>query len=572
MKKFLLGLITGLVLAALTLVVMFLAAAGAAQRRPPIRDSSTLVLNLAGEIPERPPVRFPLPMLEARQALTVHQVWDLLRKAAADSRVKAVALFPDRLGAGWARLGEIRHCLLEFRKSGKPLVAYLRNPGGREYYLATAADQIYMAREDFLDVKGLRAELIFLKGTLDKIGVQFEIEHAGQYKDAGDMFTRTSMRPETRQVLDSILDVLYADFLQTVGAARSLAPDQIRGLIDEGPFLASQAKDKGLVDDLLFEDEFFDHLKERLGQEEIRRLPARDYLRVPASALGLEAGSRIAFVVAEGTILRGDDGLEDEGVLASRSFVRLLRQVRDDDAIKGVILRINSPGGDAIASDEILREARLLAGKKPLVVSMSDSAASGGYFIAMTGDPILAYPHSFTGSIGVIYGKVNLRGLYDKLGIQKEYLTRGRFADIDSDYKPLSAAGRQKLREGVDAIYDSFLEAVAEGRRRPVEEIRPLAEGRVWLGVQAGENGLVDELGGLDRAIEMVKEKAGIPAVEKIRLVPYPRQRSVFDYLFRISPETSVYAELRARLHGLDPRPLLRGGFLRLPPYSVEVR
>lgn len=572
MKKFLLGVFVGLVLAVLFALGLVLAAAAAGERPPAVRDGSTLVLALSGEIPERPPVRIPIPVIEARRPFTVHQIWDLMRKAAADRRIKAVVLFPEDLGAGWGKLQEIRQALVEFRKSGKPLLAYLRSPGAREYYLATAAEHIAMSREDLLDVKGLRAEVMFLKGTLDKLGVEFEIEHAGRYKDAGDMFTRSSMRPETREVLEAVLDQLFGDFVQAVAAGRSMEALRVRALVDEGPFLAAQAKVRGLVDELAFEGEFFDQLKQRLGQEEIRKLSCRDYVRVPAGSLGLEGGSRIAIVVAEGTIVRGEDGPEEEGVLASRSFGRLLGEIRQDERIKGVILRINSPGGDAIASDEILREARRLAENKPLVVSMSDAAASGGYFIAMTGSPVVAYPHTFTGSIGVLYGKVNLRGLYDKLGVRKELLTRGRFADLDSDYRPLSPEGRKKLREGVDAIYASFLQVVAEGRKRPVEEIRPLAEGRVWLGVQARERGLVDELGGLDRAIELVKERAGIAPGEKIRLVVYPRRRSLFEYLFRGAAEEAVFRELRARLHGLDPRPLLRGGFLSLPPYLVEIR
>jgi protease-4 len=572
MKKFLLGIFVGLALSTLLVFGLALAALSAGERPPAVRDGSTLVLSLRGEIPERAPVRIPLPAIEARRPFTVHQVWDLMRKAAADKRIRAVVLFPEDLDAGWGKLQEIRHALAEFRKSGKPLVAYLRSPGAREYYLATAAESISMSREDLLDVKGLRAEVMFLKGTLDKLGVEFEIEHAGRYKDAGDMFTRSSMRPETREVLDSVLDQLFSDFVQAVSEGRSLEAAQVRALIDEGPFLAAQARARGLVDALEFEEEFFDRFKEKLGQEEIRKLSCRDYVRVPASALGLEGGPRIALVVAEGTIVRSEDGLEEEGLLASRSFGRLLGEIREDERIKGVILRINSPGGDAIASDEILREARRLAENKPLVVSMSDSAASGGYFIAMTGSPVVAYSHTFTGSIGVLYGKVNLRGLYDKLGVRKELLTRGRFADLDSDYKPLSAAGREKLREGVEAIYGSFLEVVAEGRRRPVEEIRPLAEGRVWLGAQAKQKGLVDELGGLDRAIELVKERAGISATDKIRLVTYPRRRSLLEYLFRASEEAAVFREVRSRLQGLDVRPLLRGGYLALPPYLVEVR
>lgn len=577
MKKFLIGFAAGILLVALTVFVLLLALLRLGERPPSISDGSTLVVELGGAIPEQPALSFPFPLPGARAPMTVHEVWDLLRIAAADPRIEAVAFFPRGVSTGWGRLREIHDCLHKFTESGKPLVAFLRHPGGQDYYLATAADHIYMLREDLLNVKGLRAELIFLRQTMDKLGIELEVEHAGRYKDAADMFTRTSMSPETREVMDSVLDLLYGDFVETVAKGRGLEAGQIRAALDEGPFLSTQAVEKGLVDELLFEDEMFERLRKRLGQEKIRKLPHRTYMKVPAAVVGLDGGSRVALVVGEGSIMGGggQDGLWEEGVLRSRSFIRLLRKVGNDSQIKGVILRINSPGGDAIASDEILREVRLLRDKKPLVISMSDMAASGGYFIAMTGDPIVAYPNTFTGSIGVIYGKLNLRGLYDKLGIRKQYLTRGRFADIDSDYKPLSEPARAKLREGIDAVYDSFLDRVVEGRNRDIEEIRPLAEGRVWLGSQARDNGLIDELGGLDRAIELVKERAGIPPDEEIRLVPYPPKRSVFQYLFEQfeqSEQSAIASELRGLLNGLDVRLLMEGGILKLMPYTIDVR
>ena len=207
----------------------------------------------------------------------------------------------------------------------------------------------------------------------------------------------------------------------------------------------------------------------------------------------------------------------------------------------------------------------------PIVVSMSDVAASGGYYIAMTGDPVLAYPNTVTGSIGVIYGKVNLRGLYDKLGIQKQYLTRGRFADIDTDYRPLSEEGREKLREGIDETYRNFLEVVSDGRSRDVEEIAPIAEGRTWMGLQALENGLVDELGGLDRAVELIKEKAEIPPSEDVRVITYPRRRSLVEYLFLEREVSLIDRQIRELLGGLDLRVFEGGRVLRLMPFTVEI-
>jgi protease IV len=572
MKKFLLGILVGLILSGLTLLILVFALARLGGRKPDVADGSILVLKLAGSVPERAPMEFPFPLFEEQTPITVHEVWDLLRKAAADSRIKAVVLMPQQPAVGWAKLEEIRECLSRFRQSGKPLVAYLRSPGTREYYLATAAERIVMAPEDFLDLKGLRAELMYFRKTLDKIGVQVEIEHAGRYKDFGDTYTRTSMRPETREVLNTILDELYAGLLERIATGRKMPAAQVRALLDEGPFLARQAAGKQLVDSLEYEDQVFDGLVKRLKLPALKKVSHRDYLKIPASSLGLEGKHRIALVVAQGDILRASPGaFADDDMITPAAFGRVLRQVGDDASIKGAIVRIDSPGGDSFASDEIWRAMNLLSKKKPLVISMSDAAASGGYYIAMTGDPVVAYPGTFTGSIGVIYGRINLRGLYDKIGITKDSLTRGRFAGIDSDYQPLSDAARAKMREALDDNYRTFVSRVAEGRRRKPEDVAPLAEGRVWLGSQARQRGLVDELGGIDRAIEMVKQKARIPRQEKVRLIPYPARRSIFDRLLSRSGELMMDTRLRTLWNDAHAALWMQGGILRVMPYTIRV-
>src|SRR6185503_19670407 len=272
-----------------------------------------------------------------------------------------------------------------------------------------------------------------------------------------------------------------------IAEGRKKSADEVRAIIDEGPFLSTAARDKGLVDALLYEDQMYGELKQRLGSNEIKKVSLREYMRVPVSSLGLDGKKRIAFITGEGAITRGDEGgglSGDEGI-ESESFDKLLERVRNDGDIKGVVVRIDSPGGEVFASDAIWREMNLLSKKKPMVISMSDTAASGGYYIAMTGDPVLAYPGTFTGSIGVVFGKANLRGFYDKIGVTKEIISRGRFAEIDSDYEPLSPAGREKLRAAIDENYRSFVGKVAQARRRKFDEVEPLAQGRVWLGSQA---------------------------------------------------------------------------------------
>lgn len=574
MVKFLIGVLTGIILAGLMLVVLAFAATRFSQRPPEIAERSTLILNLEGAVPERAPVTIPLPWFEQRTPLTVSDVRELVRKAEVDSRIKAVVLMPNDIAAGWGKLDEFHTLLKRFRKTGKPLVAFLRTPSTRDYYVATAADRIYMPPEDVLNLKGLRAEVMFFRKTLDKLGVQVEIEHAGKYKDFGDMFTRTSMSQETRLVLNSILDDLYGRLLRTVAAGRGKNEAEIRATIDEGPFLSSEALSKGLVDALLYEDQMFSELRKRLPAGELNKVYSRDYLRVPAESVGLGGRRRIALVVAEGDITSGGgDDLSGDGGIQADEFTRLLRRVGDDGSIQAVVVRINSPGGSSFASDQIWRAMNNLSSKKPLVFSMSDAAASGGYYIAMTGDPIVAYPGTFTGSIGVVFGKVNLHGLYDKLGIQKELLTRGRFAAIDSDYQPLSEAARRKLRHGLDENYKAFVERVAKARKRPYQEVEPLAQGRVWLGSQAKTNGLIDELGGLDRAIELAKRKARIPEAEKTTLVVYPPKRTIFDRLFRASRQSLTGSgRLRDLAKALHAGAWLEGGVMRLMPYSIQVQ
>lgn len=576
MKKFLLGMLCGVVIVFMCGIVLLFAAVRATSSKPAIADNSILFLRLEGDVPEKAPVEIPIPVFEDQSHQTVREVWSELKRAASDSRIRAVVVVPRRLSVGWAKLQEIRDSLAAFKQSGKPLYALLRFPGTRDYYVATAADKIYAAPEDHLDLKGLRLEAMFLKGTLNKLGVEMDVIHAGKYKDAYDMFTRTSMTPETREVLNQILDLYYTNLAQTIALGRKKDIAAVKALIDQGPFVAEDALKDGLVDVLGYEDQLMGDLQGRLKQTSTKKIEAKDYLR----GLGPEiTGTRVALLVAQGVITQGsaEPGFGTGEGIQSGAFTKLLRQVKSDSTIKGVIVRVDSPGGDAIASDDILHEMKELSRAKPVVISMSDVAASGGYFMAVTGDPILAYANTLTGSIGVITAKPNLHGLYDKLGISKELLTRGRFAALDSDYKPLDPAEKAKLNESIDSTYRGFIARVAAGRHKTFDQIAPLAEGRVWVGTQARENGLVDQLGGLDAAIAVLRRKANIAPSETVSLVPYPPRRSLFELLMSRSSDASL-AELKLNsiLSGVPGgrwiRPVLEGGLLTLMPYSVEIR
>lgn len=571
MVKFLVGLITGVLLVFLTIGILFFALLRFRERPPDIAANSVVVLRLSGDIPEKAPVE--IPFLSGGPSLTISNVWMILKKAAADPHIKAVVLEPDGINAGWAKLEELRNDVEQFRKSGKLVYAYLHTPTAREYYIATAADRIYLGPEDPVYLKGMRAEVMYFKKTLDKVGVSVDVEHAGKYKDFGDMFSRTDMSPETREVITSVVDDLYGNLVSRIAAGRRKTPDQVRALIDQGPFLAEEAEKNGLVDERRFEDQMWGELKSRLNVGDLKRVKAETYVRVPAESVGLDGKSRVALVIGQGDIIRGDpdNTTADENSLASATFDKLLEQVSNDSSIRGVIVRIDSPGGEVTASDDLWRQMNLLSKKKPTVISMSDVAASGGYYMAMTGDPIVAYPGTETGSIGVVFGKPNLHGLYDKLGITKDAVQRGKNADIDSDYTSLTPEQRQKLRMGIDASYVEFVTKVANARHRKFADIEPVAQGRVWLGSQAKDRGLVDELGGLDTAIQIVKKKANIPAGENVTLVTYPPRRSIFELLVRRSQEDVLASKLGQLFQGIPFRAWMKGGFLRMTPYRIVV-
>jgi protease-4 len=577
MAKFLIGVLVGIIVAVLGIVVVGFAIGRIfATRQPTIPADSVLILSLSGDLPEKAPIEIPLPFFQSTATPTVRDIWASLRYAATDNRIKAVLIQPYRLVAGWGKIEEIRQDLANFKKSGKPVYALLQAPGSREYYLASVADKIYLSPDDVLNVKGFRIAELYFKNALDKLGISVEVDHIGRYKDAGDIFTRTSMSPETREVLDRVVDQIYNSFSSTVAQSRHESLDAIRALIDQGPFLAGHAKTAGLIDETGYEDQVFDNLKRVTRISNLNQVSITTYFRGIS-----EMGDRIALLVGEGDIIRSENepGLESEAVIASEPFIKTIRQVRADNSIKGVILRINSPGGDATASDQILRELKLLSKVKPLVISMSDVAASGGYYIAATGDPIVAYPDTITGSIGVLYVKPNIHGLFDKLGITEDAVSRGRNADIDSLYAPMSDVARSKLHESIQEVYQQFVSSVADARKKSFAQIDNIAQGRVWMGAQAEQNGLVDRLGGLDEAISLIRQRAHLPPSGAIHLVPYPPRRSLVEWLTGSSlapdleeDEATTMRILRKKIPDLPGPAWMQGGILRIMPYQLCVQ
>lgn len=494
--------------------------------------------------------RGPIERLVRPKPLTLFDHLRVLRAAAADRRVAAAVVDLRGIGGGWAKADELREALAEFRKSGKPLRAFMEFGEVRDYFVATAAERVAMPPSGVLVVTGILADVPFFKRTLDKIGVQADLEHIGAYKSASDAYTRDSMSDPHRLALEAILDSLYGRFVAVVSRARSLSPDRVRTAVDEGFFNAGRAKAMGLLDDLAYRDEVLDAVEAKLGHD-ARRIRESAYL---GALRGRPGGDRLALVHVSGVIAQGDSSSDAFGgaTTGSDTVAAAVRRAREDPRVKGVLLRVDSPGGSALASDLIWREVEITRAKKPVVVSMSDLAASGGYYVAMGADAVVAGPATLTGSIGVISGKFSLRGLYDWIGLRRELIKRGENADLFSDYRPFTDAQRAVVRRQMEEFYRDFVHKAAKGRRKSDAEIDAVGQGRVWTGEQARARGLVDELGGVETAVEVLKSKAGIPKGTSIDLVVYPRPRGLLE---------SIVSE-----EGPDDSPASRALRALLPP------
>ena len=482
-----------------------------------------LYLNLHDEIPEENPAE--LPNLFERRPAPLRVLVESLDRAATDSKVTSVVLrvsfLPD---VGWGRVQELRDAIVRFRKSGKPAYAHLEFCGNKEYYLASACTKIYAVPTAIMDVTGLRSETTFFKNTLDKLGVQAQFEGVGKYKNAPNQFTETGFTAPHREQMDALLDSLYGNYVAGLQTGRNKTAEQVQAMIDNGPYDGQQALKAGLVDELVYDDQLRERLKEGTA------LAPGKYAR-QSRGFGFDQRPKVALVYAVGDIIPGESqGGPFGGQFAgSDTVAAALRTARKDSDIKAIVLRVDSPGGSGTASDVIWREVVLAKKVKPVIVSMGDLGASGGYYIAMAADAIVAQPTTITGSIGVFGGKFTLHGLYDKIGMTKEILTRGQHADLFSEYRPWNDEERAKYRSLMVNFYQDFVTRAAEGRKKSYEDIDAVAQGRVWTGTEARDHGLVDRLGGLDVALDLAKERARIGKDQEVNLVVLPERKGFIE-------------------------------------------
>jgi protease IV len=514
---------------ALIVVASLLSAAGVwftasfAGGRASVPASTALVLRLDGDLGEVEGSGLFDRFTEG--PATVRALVAAIGRAKTDTRVKGLVLEPVGGAPFWARSQEIRDAIVDFRKSGKKTIAYLEYGGEQEYFLATACEKVVLLPSSVLDLKGLATYEVFLRGAFDKIGVTPDFVHIGDYKTAINTFTQRTFTPAHREMTESLNHDTFEQLVQTIAVARKKTPETVRALINEGPFVAEDALAAGLVDALLYRDEVEGQVG--LGDEDTTDFS--DYVRALPPAFSFSSRPKIAVIYAVGTIASGDGPSGD--VAGSDTLVEYINQAADDRGVKAIVLRVDSPGGSSIASDVIWRALMLAREEKPLIVSMGDLAASGGYYIAMPGHVIVAQPGTLTGSIGIYTGKFAIGGTLEKLGATMEAVSEGKMAQMDSPARPFTPAERAKIEEQVQVFYEQFVAKVAEARKSTPEKIDAVARGRVWTGRQAAKIGLVDELGGLERAVAIAKDRAKIAAATDVELVLFPPRQSLFDAL-----------------------------------------
>lgn len=482
----------------------------------------------------RLPIGGPLPdhseeSLFGDAPLTLPDVLETLARVRRDSTVDGVLVRIDGFGGGFATAQELRQGILDTRTAKKKVFCYFDAADLRMYYVAAACDRIAMNPAGIVSIEGLHSGLAYMKGTLDKVGVQVEVARIGPYKGAAEPYIQTEPSPETLEVANALLDGFFSQSIDGIAAGRGMDPSQVKALIDGAFYSADKALEAKLVDYVFYPDELEDKAKDFLGKN---FAVLRGYRGMPSTEWG--SPPRIAVVYASGAITEGESqsgGLFSDPVLGSRTIVRALREAKNDDSVKAVVLRVDSPGGSGFASDEVWHEMLALKKRKPVVVSFGDVAASGGYYIAMGANEIYSLPGTITGSIGVFFLKPNFQKTYEKIDYKRYDLSRGEYADMFTEARPFSESELQMADRLINDFYRDFIKKAAEGRGTTIEAIDAVGRGRVWLGDKALELKLVDKMGGLEQAIVRAKELGKIPKRRRTEIVSLPSSKSFWEQM-----------------------------------------
>ncbi|RKO71875.1 signal peptide peptidase SppA [Sphingobacterium puteale] len=542
--KYVLATITGIVISFVILFIVFMGIIGAlissasSEQEVVVKNNSVLFLSFDYDINERndnnPFGSLNLPGYSTK-SIGLDDILGRIRYAATDGNIKGIYIDAGSIGTGFASLKEVRDELLAFKKTGKFVVAYNAGYNQKAYYVASIADKVYVNPQGTIDFRGLASSTMFYKDLLDKVGVEMQIVKVGTFKSAVEPFFLNKMSDPNRLQVTSYLGSIYDTFINEIAASRNIPADSLRGIAND--YLVRNADDAvryKLADAKIYKDELLSDLRKRLKigeKDEISFVSLLDYnKKVKEDA----SGSEVAVLYAVGEIVDGEG--TRPGEIGGDKFSRELRKLREDDAVKAVVLRVNSPGGSALASDIIWREVILTKKVKPVIVSMGDVAASGGYYIAAAADSIFAEPTTITGSIGVFGVIPNFQNLMNnKIGVHYDGVKTGKFADLMTTFdRPLSAEERDIIQREVDKVYATFTKVVSEGRKMPLANVDSIGQGRVWTGTQGLGIKLVDRLGNLDAAVQAAAKKANL---SKYKVSQYPEKEDPFTSILNNSKE-----------------------------------
>ncbi|MBE8722611.1 signal peptide peptidase SppA [Sphingobacterium pedocola] len=543
-----------------------------------VPDNSVLYMSLNHNIVEKtesnPLGDLNIPGYGAAKSIGLNDILTRVKAAKEDDNIKGIFLNPSTINVGFASLKEIRDALVDFKTSKKFIVAYSEGYSQKAYYLASVADKIYVNPQGAIDFRGLSSSVVFMKDALDKLGVEMQVVKVGTYKSAVEPFMLNEMSPANREQVTSYLSSIYSSFLKDIAEGRKISIDSLGHIADA--YLVRNADDAvnyKFADAKLYKDELLDEIKDRLKIAKDKDISAVSLLAYSPKGKANSSKSKIAVLYAYGNIVDGEGSI---GSIGGDKLSRELRKLRKDDDIKGVVLRVNSPGGSALASDVIWREVDLTRKTKPVMISMGDYAASGGYYIAAAADSIFAEENTLTGSIGVFGVIPNFKGLLnDKLGIHVDEVSTGKFSNLMSDVdRPMTAEERSIVQMEVGRVYNTFMQRVADGRKISVERVDSIGQGRVWTGSQALELGLVDKIGDVQRAVQAAAYKAKL---KDYAIIELPEKEDPLSSILSTSKEkikTWLFAEEIGDYHKyiFEIRNALQNtGMQARIPYTIEI-
>lgn len=542
--KYVLATITGVIVSTVLLFFIFLGIIGVMINSVSSKDTATpsnavLLIDLDHIVTEKtepnPFEGLEIPGYGENRSIGLNDLLSRIKAAEADDNIKGIYLNVSGVNTGFATMRALREALLEFKSSEKFILSYSDVMSQKGYYMNSVADEIYLHPQGTLDFRGLATSVVFFKDALDKLGIDMQVLKVGTYKSAVEPFMMNSMSDANKEQVSSYLHSIYDYFLTDISGSTGLSKDSLTNIADGYQVrLPEDAKRLGMVDELLYKDQVLAKVKEKLDLNEKKDIPVVSILDYKNQGnKGKAGGDRIAVLYAYGSIV---DGEGTDGQIGGDNLSRELRELREDDRVKAVVMRVNSPGGSALASESIWREVELTKNVKPMVVSMGDYAASGGYYIAAAADSIFADPTTLTGSIGVFGMIPNFQKMFNnKLGIHFEAVKTAKFADMDVDMdRPLSEEEKSIIQGGVDRVYQVFMQRVASGRKMEIAEVDSLGQGRVWTGAQAVELNLVDRVASLDEAVGAAAQMANL---ENYRISEYPRQKDPFASLLSNSED-----------------------------------